>query len=94
MQQWLRLCKQGPEQGCGCFMSTQGRSMGMPLGHSESCMTYLGISGPQRPLQLNSCDGMHLVCLAQVVSTHLAQPNVLDLALLDKCLRQARTCLL
>ena len=51
--------------------------------------TYFDISGPQRPFQLHCSDGVDLVSLAQVIWTHLTQANILNLALIHKCLNKS-----
>ena len=60
----------------------------------DLAVTYLYISGEEGPLQLDSSDGVHLVCLAQVFRSHLTEANVLDLALIDKCLYMRHYCIL
>ena len=60
-----------------------------PEGNAET-KTYLNISGPQRPLQLHCSDWVNLVSLAQVIWTNLTQANILDLALIHKCLDKSQ----
>jgi hypothetical protein len=52
---------------------------------------HLCIAGPQTPLQLHRCDGVHRVRPAQVFGRHLAESQVADLAFPNQLLQHQRT---